>query len=399
MIARLLCLLLLVLSFTVSTLAQPGSGKLKITYSKNIETYFLAELLSVDYRTKNKDWEAFKRRECAAYQPIVNAAIDELKHLESDDIALKTALLNDTLMSYGLGNDALMAPLLYHNEFPNKGYRAAYTLRSTSLNEQRQAEVNTLIRRYIEELNNFYRTKNVGAFFEKHERFYKGASNEVAQYVNDNMTTAMEQFYGQKKLGYVVLVSPMMMWPIEDNEGRGIGATVTLPKGDIVYEIMSPYVKVSAADVVEKQKLFGFDYKPRAEALTIHEFGHSFVNSDVDKFSARITRSDTLFTDTLKKVMASKGVASWQVYIIESLVRLGEIRVAERQHDKQRAELLRKYHTNQEHFIFLPLLESSLKTYEKNRKKYPTFSTFIPDLLDVVERKDKAFVEAQLPKS
>lgn len=239
----------------------------------------------------------------------------------------------------------------------------------------------------------------MGAFFEKHERFYKGASNEVAQYVNDNMTTAMEQFYGQKKLGYVVLVSPMMMWPIEDNEGRGIGATVTLPKGDIVYEIMSPYVKVSAADVVEKQKLFGFDYKPRAEALTIHEFGHSFVNSDVDKFSARITRSDTLFTDTLKKVMASKGVASWQVYIIESLVRLGEIRVAERQHDKQRAELLRKYHTNQEHFIFLPLLESSLKTYEKNRKKYPTFSTFIPDLLDVVERKDKAFVEAQLPKS
>lgn len=396
MITKFVCIVFTVFSFATTGLAQSKAKKLEIAYSKNVETYFLAELLAVDYRTKNKSWEEFKRKECSSYQPIVKGAIDELKYLRGDDIALKTAALNDTLMSYGLSNDVMMAPILYHKEFPNKGYLSDYHFKSTNLNKKRQSEVNEIIRNYIEHLNSFYQTKDISSFFKKHQRFYEGAINEVSEYVKEDLTTIMENFYGQKKHKYFVLVSPMMMWPIEDNEGRGIGANVKLSEGEIVYEIMSPYVRVNAVNISEKYEHFGFDYKPRAQSLTVHEFGHSFVNSEVEKYNFRIDKSDSLFTDKLKKAMSSKGVGSWQVYIIESLVRLGEIKVAELQNDKHRAEVLRKYHVSQEHFIFLPLLENKIKEYEKDRKSYPTFYRFIPNLLEVFESSSMKFVNENL---
>ena len=84
--------------------------------------------------------------------------------------------------------------------------------------------------------------------------------------------------------------------------------------------------------------------------------------------------------------MESKGVQSWEVYIIESIVRLGEIRVAELQNDKQRANDLRKYHIDVEHFIYLPLLEEKIKMYEADRKKYPKLGDFLPELLTVFEQ-------------
>ena len=116
----------------------------------------------------------------------------------------------------------------------------------------------------------------------------------------------------------------MMMWPIEDNEGRGIGASVQTPEGIKVFEIMSPYVRVESNKKIDNYSTFGYNYKPRAMLLTIHEFGHSFVNKEVEKYSERIKRTDSLFTKSkLKLLMESKGVQSWEIYIIESIVRLG----------------------------------------------------------------------------
>ena len=67
----------------------------------------------------------------------------------------------------------------------------------------------------------------------------------------------------------------MMMWPIEDNEGRGIGASVQVPAGTRVFEIMSPYVRVDSNNQLDNYLSYGYNYKPRAILLTIHEFGHS----------------------------------------------------------------------------------------------------------------------------
>lgn len=206
----------------------------------------------------------------------------------------------------------------------------------------------------------------------------------------------METFYGDRREKYVALVSPMMIWPIEDNYGRGISATTKEGSNLTVHQIISPFKKISVQKSNNNYFKFGYNYKQTAQFLTIHEFGHSFVNSELDNFKKEIEKLSYLFTDKLKQKMKSKGVQSWHTYVIESFVRLGEIRIAEIQKDKKRANFYRDYHKNKEFFVFLPKLEHKIIEFETNRKKYPMWKDFIPELLTVFENSTSNFVNEKL---
>ena len=99
--------------------------KFSVTYNRNVETYFLAELFAVDYRKTNISFEKYKKTECRKYQPIIEETLKKYDYLKKSKIAKLTAELNDTLVSYGMGNDLLMAPLLYQKEFPTSNYNSA----------------------------------------------------------------------------------------------------------------------------------------------------------------------------------------------------------------------------------------------------------------------------------
>jgi Domain of unknown function (DUF4932) len=311
--------IIIVIFFSVSVFAQ-DKEKFSVTYNRNIETYFLAELFAVDYRKTNTSFEKYKRTECRKYQPLIAESLKRYGYLKNSKIAKLTAIVNDTLVSYGMGNDLLMAPLLYQKEFPTSDYSSTYKFASNRFSEETLSAVNSLIKKYIKELGEFYKSGNIQLLFKKYQKFYAGAIKEVINLIPPKFTDALEKFYGEKKLSYTVLVSPMMMWPIEDNEGRGIGPSVQTSGGTKVFEIISPYVRVESNKKMDNYSTFGYDYKPRAMLLTIHEFGHSFVNKEVEKYSERIKGTDSLFTKTkLKAVMDSKGVQSWEIYIIESI--------------------------------------------------------------------------------
>ena len=371
---------LLLFVFYPLTVSAQDKEKFSVTWNRNIETYFLAELFAVDYRRTNRSFEEYKRSECRKYQPLIEQTLTRFGYLKTSKIAKLTALLNDTLVYYGIGNDVMMAPLLYQKEFPSNDFRSGYKFENNHLSAASQLIICSIIKKYIKELRSFYTSQNIQQLFKGYQKYYAGAIREVRNIIPPGCTAAMERFYGEKRLSYTALVSPMMMWPIEDNEGRGIGASVQVPAGTRVFEIMSPYVRVDSNKQIDNYLSYGYNYKPRAILLTIHEFGHSFVNKDVIKYGDRIKKTDSLFVNSkLKAGMDSKGVQSWEVYIIESIVRLGEIRVAELQNDKKRANDLRKYHIDVEHFIYLPLLEEKIKLYESDRKKYAKLANFLPN--------------------
>ena len=200
-----------------------------------------------------------------------------------------------------MGNDLLMAPLLYQKEFPTSDYSSGYKFTDNRFSEGTQSVISSLIKKYIKELGEFYKSGNIQGLFKKYGKFYAGAIKEVSDLIPPKFTDALEEFYGEKRLSYTVLVSPMMMWPIEDNEGRGIGPSVKTPGGIKVFEIMSPYVRVESNKKIDSYSAFGYNYKPRAMMLTIHEFGHSFVNKEVEKYSERIKETDSLFTKSKLK--------------------------------------------------------------------------------------------------
>ncbi|MBP2619153.1 DUF4932 domain-containing protein [Chryseobacterium jejuense] len=381
-------LLFLILSFS-----QKKGSKFTVSYHKNIDTYFLAEILSADHRKVNKDFELFKIKNCSTYQPIVKRALEKYGHLKNSKIAYLTAKINDTLIQkYGIGNDAIMKPLLSYNEFPLKGWYDNYKFESNTLTKAQNEEVTSLIKSYIAELELFYNQEKIGGFFQENKAFYEGAIAEYSRQIPVNFTSAMEAFYGEGFRKYIVLISPMMMWPIDDNEGRGIGTDVKDKSGNkTIYEIASPFMRV------EKQGQFGYDNQFQARFLTVHEFGHSFVNKEVYRHKERLEKFKDLFEKSnLKEIMTkTSGVADYQTCVVEHLVRLGEIQTAKIQNDDERAKKLEKYHLNN-YFLFLPQLEEKIKEYDANRSRYKTFGDFVPELIKVFENSNIEYINKEI---
>lgn len=389
-------LFILVSLTTVSAFSQKKSAKFSVHYNKNIETYFLAEILSAEHRKNNRDFEMYKIKECSAYQPIVNLALKKFAGLKNSNIAIETAKINDILLEkYGLGNDMLMNPLMHHKEFPATEWISDYQYSNNNLTAVQNKEITQLIKNYLSGLSKFYTEENVGQFFIENNGFYKGGEAEYKKHIPAGFTDAMEQFYGEGFHTYTILISPMMMWPIEDNEGRGIATNVISKSGKTdIYEIASPFVKV------EKQGQFGYDNQFQARFLSIHEFGHSFVNKEVYQRKDQLEKFKALFEKSnLKELMIKTGgYGDYQICIAEHLVRLGEIETAKIQKDFERAERLKEYHLKN-NFIFLPLLEEKLKEYNTNRKKYRKFGDFVPQLLQVFENSDIEYINNALSQN
>ncbi|ASK29131.1 hypothetical protein CEY12_02975 [Chryseobacterium sp. T16E-39] len=382
--------------FFIQSFSQKNTSKFQVTYNRNIETYFLAEILSAEHRKINKDFELFKIKECSTYQPIVKRALAEYGKLNNSKIALLTAELNDRLIQkYGIGNDVMMKPLLYHSEFPSNEWINDYTFTSSTLTSEQEKEVTVLIKTYMAELRQFYISENIGSFFSQNKSFYEGGTKEYYEQIPANFTEAMEQFYGEHFSSYTVLISPMMMWPIDGNEGRGIGTDIINPSGNkSIYEITSPFVEV------EDHSGFGYNNTFQAQFLTVHEFGHSFVNKEVYKQKDKLGKFKELFEKSkLKEIMIKTGgYGDYQTCVAEHLVRLGEIQTTKIQKDFTRAKRLEDYHLKN-NFIFLPQLEKKISEYNLNRAKYKTFGDFVPQLLEVFENSNIEFINHELSET
>jgi len=375
------------------------SNKFNSNFNENIETYFLVEILSIEHRKTNKQWEKYKLKTCREHQPIVAKALEKYGHLTTHKIAIETAKLNDTLNHFNIGNEIMMPALLEQPEFKLLKNPGAFKFSKTHLKADEKLILEDIISNYLKDLYNFYLTENIGVFFKDNINFYNGAANELASFVPKGFIGAIENYYGDKRSEYNAIVSPMMIWPVEDNYGRGISATVKSNDKLKVNQVISPYKEVAVLKPNEAYENFGYDYKLTAQFFTVHEFSHSFVNSELEIYREDISKTAHLFTNKLKKKMRSKGVLNWHTHVIESFVRLGELRIAESQKDKDRADYYRDYHTNVEHFIFLPLLEEKIIEFENNRERYPMWKDFIPELLKVFESKNEAFVNEALNKN
>lgn len=285
---------------------------------------------------------------------MVSAAFKQFGSYKDSTIGIKTAETLDALRRQHYFNDLIVEVLLYARQFPDTGYR--YPLEQMVDYDQKKAAL-PLVKSLIGELRAFYVNAAVDSFLRANP-----------------------------------LVNPTM--PIAPVEGdfRGIGPVVRTSEGNLPFMIMSTINMLPPRASLRDYNHFGFDNPGHTRMLTVHEFGHSFVNPHTVPKTAEINRYSYLFTDSLRKVMEAQDIYSWFVCITEHLVRLGEIRIAEQMHDTVQARWLRDLHIKTCKFIFIPALEEKIKVYESNRKKYRTFADFLPELLKVIG----AFTPAQV---
>ncbi len=100
--------------------------------------------------------------------------------------------------------------------------------------------------------------------------------------------------------------------------------------------------------------------------LTIHEFGHSFVNHVVLEHESLINQTRSLF-NTIEKDMYKQGYSDWMTCMIEHFVRAGEVIISDQLGEKSMSESLLDDYVNSRKFIYLEFIIGRLSEYRLNR--------------------------------
>ena len=152
----------------------------------------------------------------------------------------------------------------------------------------------------------------------------------------------IETFYGSSFNGYEIVPS-LTVW-------SGPGWGITSSKKDKAIFILGP---------LEKNYVFEGE---RFQSLTIHEFGHPFVNHIVLQYDTVLKKTAALF-QPLEADMVPQGYTNWETCMIEHFVRAGEVIIMENSGDIVQSNALLKEYRDDRKFIYLPFVVQKLREY------------------------------------
>ena len=343
--------------------------KLKITFNRNIATYSIVERLVADYKGKFLYVNGKRKYN---YLPMVSKAFNTFKAEDNSKIISSTL---EYISVVGNQQDLTFLGLSSHNTFPKKGF--LYSLEGCNIDKKKLAA----LEKYLEALRGFYIEKNLGAFFKETKGFTNGAIKEFKRNTPEDYINKMEHYYGQEFRKFIVNTNPFDAFPLQKGDKdffHGSGPRIETKYGPIATIMTSSFLPITPKSQANS---YGFNHPDYVKMIITHEFGHSFINHLIFDSDLSSINHERVFNKDMLEKMKSFGYGNWKVCLIEHLVRLGEIRIAEQSGENERANSLRKTHINIYGFILLPILERKILEYEQHRDRYPTYKDFLPELL------------------
>jgi hypothetical protein len=175
----------------------------------------------------------------------------------------------------------------------------------------------------------------------------------------------LENYYGEKANDYNVILNLLGGY---GNFGRPI---ISNGKNSL-YAVIETNSEIGNVPV--------FEPSISTVNLIVHEFSHSFVNPQIDKFSDKLKQVDSLYLP-IEQSMKSQGYWQWGVTVNEHVVRAAVTRIASQFYGN--AFAFTNFYKPEfgKRFIYIDALRDKLGYYEKHREEYPTFKSFVPVLL------------------
>ncbi|MFD2574328.1 DUF4932 domain-containing protein [Spirosoma soli] len=258
----------------------------------------------------------------------------------------------------------------YYTDVPNAQRKAPVSeviLRELHPNKD---SAQYLVDSFMRQLNQFYRDVQFDKFVAENQYVYQKALTEASQNLPDaSFIPVLEAYYGATKHGYHIILNPFF------NTDWGMGWEIASKDGMDIYNITSP---LSKPTIGEDQRIVspGFNNAPEIRRLSVHEFGHSFVNPLANQtgYKTQIERFNNLY----EPIEGQQQYRDWHTQFCEYVVRAGEVRIALAMNDPAAA---RATEVRDAKWRYLPHFVNQLTYYEQNRKRYPTFEAFFPDLI------------------
>jgi hypothetical protein len=226
-----------------------------------------------------------------------------------------------------------------------------------------------IVEDYMQLVGRFYREAAFARFHRRHRRVYAQARAEVRRNLPPpNFLPTMEAYYGAHQAAYRLVVNPFF------KADWGMAWQVDGALGPTAVQIAAPFGEQTLARgrVVRA----GFDNADAVRNLSVHEFGHTFVNPLTARpaLAAGIAAHRPLF----RPISGQAQYRDWETSFNEHLVRAGEVRLAVA---LGRADVAQQLRTAYADWMYLPFFEAQLQRYEADRRRYPTLEAFLPNLI------------------
>lgn len=262
----------------------------------------------------------------------------------------------ETLINAGFTHDAPVAFMLYHNDPPELVQKTSY---SDYLINRAHGEENLI--ELADALRDFARKTDFVQFYQTHKPLYDTHIVEVESLLKDkDYVQALEDFYGESRNSYSVILPPLF--------SGAYGITIETEDGYDICGVIGPCSL--------KGKRITFACLSYLESMMLHEWSHSFVNPLVDQNYDIFKKSIELF-EPIKGMMRNQAYPSWRVALYEHVVRACEIHLRANLYEDFRKEKPLSVQEGKG-FWYVSYIDSLLDVYETDRKKFPTFSQFVP---------------------
>ncbi|WP_037317961.1 DUF4932 domain-containing protein [Salegentibacter sp. Hel_I_6] len=338
--------------------------EIKVLYNANFELLSLAYFLSNMYEDLNDNNNSFvyDGKEVSVKDLFaLNLKIGNRfeNHLDSENLKI----LNEFFQKHWYLEYTNFVLLL--TEFPNTEIPEKSSSQELFTSDQEKE-------RFILALNNFHKEIKFEEYLEEYEAYYSKMIEEVENNLpNEGFITEMEHLYDKEANAYFLNASLTMPF----SQGYALSRD-----RNIGYVFGSLSLPTELEDI-DKLSL-GYANSKQLRNLSVHEFGHSFVNPVIDNIQdSIISKKDFLF-EPIKREMSDQAYSSWKIALYEHFVRAGEIFIARQLGDQDTANKLSKDYIENRHFIYLDPIVASLENWYTNEYFDKTYQEFVKETIE-----------------
>ncbi len=316
------------------------------------------ELLSIVFRLA--DCNEYTSNDFAIYVEKIESHFDKYKNHEL------IKYIKDSIRTNGVGFDAVMKMAINITEPP---LMEAITPFTENIPEERWGKENA--EKFLQLLNQFYTDSDCDLFFRNNEDLYEIASKRFLNLYKEIDIDWYTDFYGESPNQEFIIVNAL------GNGGGNYGAKITNNNKEIVYAIMGTWMCDSLGlPIYNTEK-----YLP----TLIHEFSHSFVNHNIEKHKDKLASSGVVIYEPIKEMLQKQAYSNWETMYFEAVVRASVVKyLKDHNYDKAYIDKQLTSEINRG-FIWTDSLVEELERYSNNREKYPTFNSFMPEIVKLFD--------------
>lgn len=330
------------------------AGDLQVGFNKNAEllgfAYFLGyESIGIETDTVEIGGIPVPKKEWHAYGYAFSQKYMDFR--ESENLQKAFALADHLWLN------TLLQLLLQLEDAPNawipEGMAPSNYIGFSKSKDPEEALRNVTL--FLQGFNAFYGEMDFDEYLEDSRMYYEKAMEEIiANLPGTDFIPAMESYFGKEFESYTLI--PSLTIP------KGMGFGLNLGEG----RVFNIFGALDYQQIEDKKPLsMGFANTQELRELSIHEFGHSFVNPLVDILpESAFKQTESLF-EPIREAIYQQGYNTWEACVTEHFVRSMELYMSERYDTPEAYAQLYQQYVNERHFIYIPLILEELKAADR----------------------------------